>query len=86
MHMNERNLGHPVSAAVGVTHRNVSSWSTREDRFNAWFKVERFQGLMKALIAEAAARWPAGMELVGVDSMIVRARGRRSTCAAEIIS
>lgn len=48
-------------------------WSTLYDRFNAWSKAEVFQGLMDALIAEAASRGQVGLELVSVDSTIVRA-------------
>ena len=49
------------------------SWSTLYDRFNAWSKAGVFQGLMDALIAEAACRGQVGLELVSVDSTIVRA-------------
>lgn len=49
------------------------SWSTLYDRFSAWSKAEVFQGLMEALIAEAASRGQVGLELVSVDSTIVRA-------------
>ncbi|MEY9860759.1 transposase [Catenulispora sp. GAS73] len=49
------------------------SWSTLYDRFNAWSKAEVFQALMDALIAEAASRGLVGLELVSVDSTIVRA-------------
>lgn len=48
-------------------------WSTVYSRFNAWSKVGVFQGLMDGLIAEAAARGRVGLELVSVDSTIVRA-------------
>ena len=49
------------------------SWSTLYDRFNAWSKAGVFQALMDALIAEAALRGQVGLELVSVDSTIVRA-------------
>ncbi|MFF1631322.1 transposase [Streptomyces sp. NPDC058272] len=49
------------------------SWSTLYDRFNAWSKAGVFQGLMDTLIAEAASRGQVGLELVSVDSTIVRA-------------
>ena len=49
------------------------SWSTLYDRFNAWSKAGVFQHLMDALIAEAASRGQVGLELVSVDSTIVRA-------------
>ncbi len=49
------------------------SWSTFYDRFNAWSKAGVFQGLMDALIAEAVSRGQVGLELVSVDSTIVRA-------------
>lgn len=48
-------------------------WSTVYSRFNGWAKAGVFQGLMEALIAEAAARGQVGLELVSVDSTIVRA-------------
>ena len=48
-------------------------WSTVYSRFNAWAKAGVFQTLMDALIAEAASRGQVGLELVSVDSTIVRA-------------
>ncbi|AQZ66557.1 transposase [[Actinomadura] parvosata subsp. kistnae] len=48
-------------------------WSTVYSRFNNWANAGVFQGLMEALIAEAAARGQVGLELVSVDSTIVRA-------------
>jgi transposase len=48
-------------------------WSTVYSRFNAWAKAGVFQTLMEALIAEAASRGQVGLELVSVDSTIVRA-------------
>lgn len=48
-------------------------WSTIYSRFSAWAKAGVFQDLMDALIAEAAARGQVGLELVSVDSTIVRA-------------
>jgi transposase len=48
-------------------------WSTIYSRFNSWAKTGVFQDLMDALIAEAAARGQVGLELVSVDSTIVRA-------------
>ncbi|WP_433267768.1 IS5 family transposase [Actinosynnema sp. CS-041913] len=48
-------------------------WSTVYSRFDAWAKAGVFQRLMEALIAEAASRGQVGLELVGVDSTIVRA-------------
>ncbi|XVS62414.1 transposase [Actinosynnema sp. CA-299493] len=48
-------------------------WSTVYSRFNAWAKAGVFQTLMDALIAEAASRGQVGLDLVGVDSVIVRA-------------
>lgn len=48
-------------------------WSTVYSRFNAWVKAGVFQALMDALIAEAASRGQVGLELVSVDSTIVRA-------------
>jgi transposase len=48
-------------------------WSTIYSRFSSWAKAGVFQDLMDALIAEAAARGQVGLELVSVDSTIVRA-------------
>ncbi|MEV0422675.1 IS5 family transposase [Streptosporangium canum] len=48
-------------------------WSTLYSRFNGWAKAGVFQDLMDALIAEAASRGQVGLELVSVDSTIVRA-------------
>lgn len=42
-------------------------------RFNAWSRAGVFQALMDGLIAEAATRGRVGLELVSVDSTIVRA-------------
>lgn len=49
------------------------AWSTVYSRFNGWARAGVLQGLMDALIAEAAARGRVGLELVSVDSTIVRA-------------
>lgn len=48
-------------------------WPTVYSRFSAWAKAGVFQALMDALIAEAATRGRVGLELVSVDSTIVRA-------------
>lgn len=48
-------------------------WSTVYSRFSNWAKAGVFQDLMDALIAEAAARGQVGVELVSVDSTVVRA-------------
>jgi len=48
-------------------------WSTVYSRFNSWARAGVFQGLMDALIAEAAGRGVVGLELVSVDSTVVRA-------------
>ncbi|MBB5866694.1 transposase [Allocatelliglobosispora scoriae] len=48
-------------------------WSTLYSRFNGWAKAGVFQDLMNGLIAEAASRGVVGLELVSVDSTIVRA-------------
>jgi transposase len=48
-------------------------WSTIYSRFSTWAKAGVFQDLMDALIAEAARRGQVGLELVSVDSTIVRA-------------
>jgi transposase len=49
------------------------SWSTIYSRFKAWAAAGVFQGLMDALIAEAGSRGLVGLELVSVDSTVVRA-------------
>ncbi|QKW24725.1 IS5 family transposase [Streptomyces seoulensis] len=48
-------------------------WSTVYSRFNGWARAGVFQALMSALIAEAAGRGLVGLELVSVDSTVVRA-------------
>ena len=48
-------------------------WSTVYSRFRAWAQAGVFQNLMAGLIAEAAARGQVGLELVSVDSTVVRA-------------
>ncbi|WP_441251795.1 transposase [Kitasatospora sp. McL0602] len=48
-------------------------WSTVYSRFSSWSRAGVFQGLMDALIAEAAGRGLVGLELVSVDSTVVRA-------------
>ena len=48
-------------------------WATVYGRFRAWAVAGVFQDLMGGLIAEAAARGRAGLELVSVDSTVVRA-------------
>jgi transposase len=48
-------------------------WSTVYSRFHGWAKAGVFQGLMDGLIAEAGSRGLVGLELVSVDSTIVRA-------------
>ncbi|WP_425428529.1 transposase [Streptomyces varsoviensis] len=48
-------------------------WSTVYSRFSGWARAGVFQGLMAALIAEAAARGQVGLHLVSVDSTIVPA-------------
>ena len=49
------------------------SWSTVYGRFRTWAKAGVFEALMDGLIAEAASRGQAGLELVSVDSTVVRA-------------
>ena len=49
------------------------SWNGIYTRFRAWAVAGVFQHLMDGLIAEAAARGQVGLELVSVDSTIVRA-------------
>jgi len=49
------------------------SWSTIYTRFRAWALAGVFENLMDGLIAEAASRGQVGLELVSVDSTIVRA-------------
>jgi transposase len=48
-------------------------WTTVYSRFRAWALAGVFQDLMDGLIAEAAARGQVGLELVSVDSTVVRA-------------
>lgn len=57
------------------------SWSTIYSRFNAWSKAGVFQGLMDALIAEAGSRGLVGLELVSVDSTVVRGHQESSGLA-----
>ncbi|MFI9318159.1 transposase [Kitasatospora aureofaciens] len=49
------------------------SWTTVYSRFRSWVASGFFQALMEALIEEAAARGKIGLELVSVDSTVVRA-------------
>ena len=53
--------------------KRYGPWATVYSRFNAWSRAGVFQTLMDALIAEAASRGQVGLELVSVDSTIVRA-------------
>ncbi|MFD4549506.1 transposase [Streptomyces sp. NPDC058466] len=82
MRMRERFNGILWRFRTGSGWRDVperyESWSTLYDRFNAWSKAGVFQGLMDTLIAEAASRGQVGLELVSVDSTIVRAHVSRS--------
>ena len=48
-------------------------WTSIYTRFHGWAPSEVFQELMDGLIAEAASRDQVGLELVSVDSTIVRA-------------
>lgn len=48
-------------------------WTSIYTRFRAWAVAGVFQALMDGLIAEAASRGQVGLELVSVDSTIVRA-------------
>ena len=48
-------------------------WSTVYSRFRAWALAGVFENLMDGLIAEAASRGQVGLELVSVDSTVVRA-------------
>jgi transposase len=56
-------------------------WSTVYSRFRAWALAGVFEALMDGLIAEAAARGQVGLELVSVDSTIVRAHHESSGLA-----
>lgn len=56
-------------------------WSTVYSRFRAWALAGVFQQLMDALIAEAASRGQVGLELVSVDSTVVRAHQESSGLA-----
>jgi transposase len=57
------------------------AWSTVYSRFRAWALAEVFQQLMDGLIAEAASRGQVGLELVSVDSTVVRAHHESSGLA-----
>jgi transposase len=48
-------------------------WSTVYDRFRLWATAGVFEQLMQAVIAEAAARGQADLNLVSVDSTTARA-------------
>lgn len=48
-------------------------WSTVYDRFRSWATTGVFEHLMQAVIAEAAARGQADLDLVSVDSTTARA-------------
>ncbi|MER6638511.1 transposase [Streptomyces microflavus] len=48
-------------------------WSTVYSRFSSWAGAEVFPGLMDALIAEAAGRGLVNLDLVSLDSTVVRA-------------
>jgi transposase len=48
-------------------------WTSIYTRFRGWALSGVFQELMDGLIAEAASRDQVGLELVSVDSTIVRA-------------
>lgn len=56
-------------------------WSTVYSRFRAWALAGVFEALMDGLITEAAARGQVGLELVSVDSTIVRAHHESSGLA-----
>jgi hypothetical protein len=56
-----------------MSPERYGAWSTIYSRFSGWARAGVFQGLMDALIAEAAVRGRVGLELVSVDSTIVRA-------------
>jgi transposase len=57
------------------------AWSTVYSRFRAWVLAGVFQQLMDGLIAEAASRGQVGLELVSVDSTVVRAHHESSGLA-----
>ncbi|MCW2877140.1 MAG: hypothetical protein JWQ95_1240 [Sphaerisporangium sp.] len=48
-------------------------WSTVYDRFRLWATADVFEQLMQAMIAEAAARGQADLDMVSVDSTTARA-------------
>jgi transposase len=56
-------------------------WSTVCSRFRVWALAGVFQALMDGLIAEAASRGLVGLELVSVDSTVVRAHQESSGMA-----
>ena len=49
-------------------------WSTVYSRFRAWVLAGVLRDLMDGLIAEVTSRGQVGLELVSVDSTVVRAR------------
>jgi transposase len=53
--------------------KRYGSWSTLYGRFHLWARAGVFQALMEAVIAEAAARGQAALDLVSVDSTLARA-------------
>jgi transposase len=58
-------------------------WSTVYDRFRSWAVNGVFEHLMQAMIAQAAARGQADLELVGVDSTTARAHHHAAGMALE---
>jgi transposase len=58
-------------------------WSTVYDRFRTWAKTGVFQLLMEAVIAEAAARGQADLELVSVGSTTARAHHHAAGIAVD---
>lgn len=61
-------------------------WSTLYSRFNGWAKAGVFQGLIEALITEAALRGQGGLEVVSVDSTIVRAHQESAGLAVAAVA
>ncbi|MFD5430172.1 IS5 family transposase [Streptomyces sp. NPDC127084] len=58
-------------------------WSTVYGRFHLWARSGVFQTLMEAVIAEAASRGQADLDLVSVDSTVARAHHHAAGMTAD---
>ncbi|WP_406416630.1 IS5 family transposase [Streptomyces sp. NBC_00873] len=59
------------------------SWSTVYGRFQKWALAGTFETLMERMIAEAARRGQADLDLVSVDSTVARAHHHAAGMAVE---